>query len=346
VGILVGLQNSPRKTPAGLPAGVLRFAAAVAPARSSTSLRCRVGDGRSFQWQSLKQSAEDLDSKLVSEQGQGVFIPPPPPTSFGISGNHPSADWVKRRLTPHPVSTFDSPSKSPTQSWIGGASSSAITTGRRSPASTSRRSRDGGRRPGRHVLANLAGGRFNASSTIPVHGAAWVIVETPTRHHPRRRGRPIPRRLLLVWSERVRISSTVAGANLRWLGSHARGDPQKQRRQHARTRAGFSEPASFLCAYVYLEGGARQVRGGQAPHPRRGAAHRRQHRRAAGAVAAGSGLRPIRSLPLILLFTLGNIHIGRLGFQANPCPASLGETNEISSRDIALTQGPRAGEGK
>ena len=87
--------------------------------------------------------------KLVSEQGQGVFIPPPPPTSFGIPGNHPSADWVKRRLTPHPVNTFDSPSKSPTQSWIGGASSSAITTGRCSPASTSRRSRDGGRRPGR-----------------------------------------------------------------------------------------------------------------------------------------------------------------------------------------------------
>ena len=77
-------------------------------------------------------------------------------------------------------------------------------------------------------LANLAGGRFNASSTIPVHGAdPWVIVETPTRHHPRRRGRPIPRRLLLVWSERVRISSTVAGAHLRWLGSHARGDPPK-----------------------------------------------------------------------------------------------------------------------
>jgi hypothetical protein len=33
----------------------------------------------------------------------------------------------------------------------------------------------------------------------------WVIVETPTRHHPRRRGRPIPRRLLLGWSERARI---------------------------------------------------------------------------------------------------------------------------------------------
>ena len=47
--------------------------------------------------------------KLVAEQGQGVFIPPPPPTSSGIPENHPSADWVKRHLTPHPVSTFDSP---------------------------------------------------------------------------------------------------------------------------------------------------------------------------------------------------------------------------------------------
>ena len=68
--------------------------------------------------------------KLVSEQGQSVFIPPPPPPSFGIPENHPSADWVKRHLTPHPVSTFDSPSTSPTQSWIGGATSSATTTGR------------------------------------------------------------------------------------------------------------------------------------------------------------------------------------------------------------------------
>jgi hypothetical protein len=70
--------------------------------------------------------------KLVSEQGQGVFIPPPPPTSFGIPENHPSADWVKRHLTPHPVSTFDSPSKSPTQK-LGSAvlSSFATPTGRR-----------------------------------------------------------------------------------------------------------------------------------------------------------------------------------------------------------------------
>ena len=47
--------------------------------------------------------------KLVAEQGQGIFIPPPPPTAFGIPENHASADWVKRRLTPHPVSTYDSP---------------------------------------------------------------------------------------------------------------------------------------------------------------------------------------------------------------------------------------------
>jgi pimeloyl-ACP methyl ester carboxylesterase len=47
--------------------------------------------------------------ELVAEQGQGVFIPPPPPTSFGIPENHTSADWVTRRLTPHPVSTFESP---------------------------------------------------------------------------------------------------------------------------------------------------------------------------------------------------------------------------------------------
>jgi hypothetical protein len=85
--------------------------------------------------------------KLVSEQGQGVFSPPPPPTSFGIPENHPSADWVKRHLTPHPVSTFDIPSKSPTQK-LGSAvlSSFATPTGRRSPASISRTSRAVARR--------------------------------------------------------------------------------------------------------------------------------------------------------------------------------------------------------
>ena len=81
-------------------------------------------------------------------------------------------------------------------------------------------------------------------------------------------------------------SSTVTGAHLRWLGSHARGDPQKATStpREDSTRV-FRKPASFLCAYVYLEGGARQVRGGEAAHPRRGPAHRRQHREAARAAA-------------------------------------------------------------
>ena len=48
-------------------------------------------------------------------------------------------------------------------------------------------------------------------------------------------------------------SSTVAGAHLRWLGSHARGDPQKQRRHHARgLDAGFTETRVFLCAYTSI----------------------------------------------------------------------------------------------
>jgi predicted component of type VI protein secretion system len=72
-----------------------------------------------------------------------------------------------------------------------------------------------------------------------------------------------------AWMVRAsKDSSTVAGAHLRRLGSHARGDPQKQRR-HQREDATrvLRKPASFLCAYVYLEGGARQVRSGQAPKP-------------------------------------------------------------------------------
>jgi pimeloyl-ACP methyl ester carboxylesterase len=43
------------------------------------------------------------------EQGEGVAIPPPPPTAFGIPENHPDAAWVGRRLTPHPVGTYENP---------------------------------------------------------------------------------------------------------------------------------------------------------------------------------------------------------------------------------------------
>jgi pimeloyl-ACP methyl ester carboxylesterase len=46
--------------------------------------------------------------KVVAEQGQGIFLPPLPPTAFGIPEEHALAGWIKRRLTPHPVSTFES----------------------------------------------------------------------------------------------------------------------------------------------------------------------------------------------------------------------------------------------
>jgi pimeloyl-ACP methyl ester carboxylesterase len=49
--------------------------------------------------------------KVVAEVGQGIFIPPPPPAALGIPEGHPSADWVRRRMTPHPVSTYESPLK-------------------------------------------------------------------------------------------------------------------------------------------------------------------------------------------------------------------------------------------
>src|SRR5919205_1150033 len=49
--------------------------------------------------------------KLVEEQGNGIAIPAPPVTAFGIPEDHPSAAWVRRHLTPHPVGTYESPLK-------------------------------------------------------------------------------------------------------------------------------------------------------------------------------------------------------------------------------------------
>ena len=46
--------------------------------------------------------------KLIAEQG-GVAVPPPPPAAFGIPEDHPDAEWVRRRLTPHPAGTYESP---------------------------------------------------------------------------------------------------------------------------------------------------------------------------------------------------------------------------------------------
>jgi pimeloyl-ACP methyl ester carboxylesterase len=47
--------------------------------------------------------------KAVAEVGQGMFIPPPPPAAFGIPETHAQSEWVRRRLTAHPVGTYDSP---------------------------------------------------------------------------------------------------------------------------------------------------------------------------------------------------------------------------------------------
>jgi pimeloyl-ACP methyl ester carboxylesterase len=47
--------------------------------------------------------------RLVMEAGGGVAIPVPPVSAFGIPEDHPRADWVRRHLTPHPVSTYETP---------------------------------------------------------------------------------------------------------------------------------------------------------------------------------------------------------------------------------------------
>lgn len=47
--------------------------------------------------------------RLVREQGEGIFIPAPPPSAFGIPEGHAGSAWVQRRLTPHPVGTYESP---------------------------------------------------------------------------------------------------------------------------------------------------------------------------------------------------------------------------------------------
>ncbi len=47
--------------------------------------------------------------KLAADQGNGIFLPAPAITAFGIPEGHRLASWVKRRMTPHPINTFESP---------------------------------------------------------------------------------------------------------------------------------------------------------------------------------------------------------------------------------------------
>lgn len=47
--------------------------------------------------------------KLAAEQGGGLFIPIPPVAAFGVPENHPNAPWMRRRMTPHPLGTYETP---------------------------------------------------------------------------------------------------------------------------------------------------------------------------------------------------------------------------------------------
>ena len=139
-------------------------------------------------------------------------------------------------------------------------------------------------------------GRFNASSTIPVHGAGpWVIVETPTRHHTRRRGRPIPRRLLLGWFERVRIRQRLRAHICAGSGRTPGATPKKQRRHHARnstrvfppTSTSKEEPGRCAAAKLLTRDEARHI------------AQKRRGFPGAGSQAVAAGFRHAMSTPRI-----------------------------------------------
>jgi hypothetical protein len=108
------------------------------------------------------------------------------------------------------------------------------------------------------------GGRFNASSTIPMHVAGpWVIVETPTRHHPRRRGRPIPRRLLHGWSERVRIRQRLRAHICAGSGRSPGATPKMQHRRHAMDSTRFYGNPRFFVRQCRFRGGPGLAPGGR-----------------------------------------------------------------------------------
>jgi pimeloyl-ACP methyl ester carboxylesterase len=46
--------------------------------------------------------------KAAEETSGGLSLPTPPPAAFGVS-DATDTDWVKRRLTPHPLGTYTSP---------------------------------------------------------------------------------------------------------------------------------------------------------------------------------------------------------------------------------------------
>jgi hypothetical protein len=45
--------------------------------------------------------------KAAAETSGGVSLPNPPPSAFGVPDGA-GADWIRRRMTPHPISTYES----------------------------------------------------------------------------------------------------------------------------------------------------------------------------------------------------------------------------------------------
>jgi hypothetical protein len=46
--------------------------------------------------------------KLAQESSEGLTIPPPSPGAFGVTETHDTA-WLRRRLTPHPLNSYQEP---------------------------------------------------------------------------------------------------------------------------------------------------------------------------------------------------------------------------------------------
>jgi len=118
---------------------------------------------------------------------------------------------------------------------------------------------------------------------VPAHGSSF---ETPTRHHTRRRGRPFPRRLLLGWSERVRIRQRLRARICAGSGRTPGATPKKQRRHHARTRRGFFKNPRLFCAPTSTSKEEPGRCAAAKLFTRDEARPRRQYRQAAGAACA------------------------------------------------------------
>jgi pimeloyl-ACP methyl ester carboxylesterase len=66
-----------------------------------------VVEGGKSPFDSLPADVVAARRKLADESSGGLSLPNPPPSAFGVSDAQ-DVEWVKRRLTPHPFSTYTS----------------------------------------------------------------------------------------------------------------------------------------------------------------------------------------------------------------------------------------------